>query len=101
MKIKENDKVLVISGKDRGRTGKVEKIFRDKNKILVAGIAIVKKSSKPTKKNTKGGIINIPSPIDISNVALLCPKCNKKAKIKYKTISEKKVRICSQCGEQI
>jgi len=101
MKIKEKDTILVISGKDRGKTGKVEKVIKSKNKLLVSGIAIVKKSSKPTKKNPKGGIISIPSPIDISNVALLCPKCNKKAKAKYKKISQKKVRICGKCGEQI
>lgn len=99
--IKENDTVLIISGKDRGKTGKVEKIISAKNKIIVAGIAIAKKSTKHTKKNPKGGIINIPTSIDISNVALICSKCNKKTKSKYKVVAGKKVRICKNCKEQI
>lgn len=101
MKIKEKDTILVISGKDRGKTGKVEKVFKNKNKLLVSGIAIVKKSSKPTKKNPKGGIISMSSPINISNTALICPKCNKKTRVKYKKISQKKVRVCGKCREQI
>ncbi len=99
--IKKNDKVLVLSGKDRGKTGKVEKVLRRNGKVIIPGIAIVKKSTKPTKKNSKGGIISMPSPVHISNVALICPKCNKKAKARLKKVSGKKERICKVCKEQI
>jgi large subunit ribosomal protein L24 len=101
MKIKGKDTVLIISGKDRGKTGKIEKVLRTKKQVVVNGINIQKKHSKSTKKNPKGGIISIPAPIDISNVALICPKCNKKVKVGYKIIAKKKERICKECKEQI
>ena len=101
MKIKEKDIVLIITGKDRGKTGKVEKIIKTKNKVIVAGINILKKNSKATKKNPKGGIISFPAAIDISNVAIVCPKCNKKTKVGYKMIAKKKERICKACKEQM
>ena len=101
MKIKQNDNVLVISGKDKGKSGKVEKVFSDRSKIIVSGVAIAKKATKPTKKNSKGGIISIPMPIHVSNVALICPKCSKKTRVKYKVVSNKKERICKVCKEQV
>ena len=100
-KIKEKDNVVVLTGKDRGKTGKVEKILRQKGKAIVTGVAIVKKSTKPNKKNPKGGIISIPAPINLSNVALVCPKCSKKTKVSYKVIAKKKESICRKCKEQV
>lgn len=107
MKIHKDDTVLVISGKDRGKTGKVEKIFPKKNKLIVTGINIVTKHTKPTKKNPKGGIIEITAPIHVSNLKLICPKCAKATRVGYKIQfdssrkTKTKMRICKKCGEEI
>lgn len=98
MKIKKNDQVLVISGKDRGKTGKVDKILPKTNQALVVGINLAKKSVKPSKKSPKGGQIELVKPIDISNLKYMCPDCNKPAKIFVKEDSRgNKIRICKNC----
>jgi large subunit ribosomal protein L24 len=101
MKIIKNDTVLVLSGKYKNKTGKVEKAIPKDKTIIVTGVNIIKKNSKPTKKNPKGGIIEITKPIDISNVMLVCPKCNKKTRVGYKISKNKKVRICKKCKENV
>ena len=101
MKLKKNDNVLVISGKYKGKAGKIEKTLPKINKVIVSGVNILKKHSKPSKKNRKGGIIEIAAPINISNVMLICAKCNKKTRIGYKIVQKKKVRYCKKCQEQI
>ena len=101
MKISKNDNVLVISGKYKGKTGRVEKIFPKIGKIIVSGVNIAKKSTKPSKKNPKGGIIDIAMPIDISNLKLICPKCQKAVRVGYKIVQNKKTRYCKKCSEQI
>ena len=98
MKIRKNDNVMVINGKDRGKTGIVEQIFPLEKKAVVAGVAIYKKSVKPTKKAAKGGIIEINAKIDISNLAIVCPSCNKATRVKYKISNDKKIRICKKCA---
>jgi large subunit ribosomal protein L24 len=101
MKIRKNDTIEILQGKDKGKTGQVEKVFPKKNKILVAGINIVKKHVKPTKKMPQGGLVDWPLPFDISNAILICPKCNKKTRVAYKLINNKKVRICKKCKNTI
>jgi large subunit ribosomal protein L24 len=101
MKIKKDDNVLVISGKDRLKQGKIVQTFPDKNKILISGINIAKKSAKPTKKNPKGGIMEISKPISASNVMLLCTKCQKPTRVGFIFKDKKKVRICRICKEEI
>ena len=101
MKISKNDNVLVISGKYKGKTGKVEKVLPKIGKIIVSGVNIAKKSTKPSKKNPKGGIIDIAMPIDISNLKLICPKCQKAVRVGYKIVQNKKTRYCKKCSEQI
>lgn len=101
MKIKKNDNVIIITGKYKNKIGKVEKAFPKNNKIQVSGINIIKKNSKPSRKNPKGGIIEINKPIDISNAMLVCPKCNKKTRVGYKIIKGKKIRFCKKCQEEI
>ncbi len=101
MKIRKNDQVLIISGKDRGKTGKVEKILSKSNKALVIGVNLAKKSVKPSKKAPKGGQIEIPNPIDISNLKYICPTCNKPTKVFFKKDSRgKKVRVCKNCQQK-
>lgn len=101
MKIKKLDNVLVTSGKYKGKTGKVEKALPKAGKVLVPGVNILKKHTKPSKKNPKGGIIEITAPIDVSNVKLICPKCNKATRVGYKLIQNKKTRYCKKCSEQV
>jgi large subunit ribosomal protein L24 len=99
-KIKKKDKVIILSGKDKNKTGSVIDIFFDSNKkkVVVSGINIVKKHIKPTK-NTSGGIVSKELAIDASNVMLICNKCNQPSRIKFDKLSDgKKVRACYKCG---
>ena len=107
MKIKKRDQVLIISGKDRGRKSKVLEVFPKEGRILIEGINLRKKHQRPKKTGEKGQIIEMPAPVHVSNVKLICPKCGKAAKVGYKAIKSKdksqrsKVRICKKCGEVI
>lgn len=101
MKIKKGDTVLVISGKYRGRKSKVLKSFPKQKKILVEGINLRKKHQKPRRTGEKGEIIEIPGPIDASNVKVICPKCKKATRIAYKVTEKGKSRICKKCGKKI
>ncbi len=101
MRIKKGDTVLVICGKYRGKTGKVLKVFRKERKILVEGVNIVKKHQKPKRAGEKGQIIELPSPIDVSNVKLICPSCKKATRVGYKLEKGQKERICKKCGAKI
>ncbi len=101
MKIKKGDTVLILSGKDRGRTGKVGKVFPKRKKIIIDGINIVKKHVRPRKQNQKGEVVEVPAPFDMSNAKLICPKCNKPVRVGYKVVDDKKIRICKKCREEI
>lgn len=101
MKIKSGDKVLIISGKDRGRVGKVFKSFPREKKILVEGINLRKKHVKPRREGEKGQIIEMPAPIDVSNVKLICPKCGKPTRVSFKIEAERKFRVCKKCGQEV
>ena len=104
MKIKKGDTVLVISGKWKGKTGKVLKAFPKENKILVEGVNIVKKHLRRRRAEEKGQIVELPKPIYISKVKLICPLCQKATRVGYKIKKEgkrKKVRICKKCGGEI
>lgn len=100
--IKKDDKVKIIAGKDNGKVGKVLKVDRKKQRILVENANIVKRHSRPSAQNRQGGIIESEAPIHISNVMLLCNKCVKPARIKMQRLDDgKKVRVCRKCNEQI
>ncbi len=101
MKIKKGDNILVISGKDKGKKGKVLSVLPRDNKIIVEGINITKKHRKPKQEREKGQIIEIVKPIDSSNVKFICPKCGKSARIGYKIVEKKKYRICKKCNQEI
>lgn len=99
LKIKKGDNILVISGKDRGKTGKVERVL-PASKVIVGGINIIKKHTRPSRKNPQGGIIEMASPLYISNVMLICPKCKKATRAGYRILKDKtKERICKKCQE--
>jgi large subunit ribosomal protein L24 len=101
MKIKKGDKVLITTGKDRGKTGKVERVVPKKEAVIVSGMNIIKKHLRPTRNQPKGGIVEQAAPINISNVKLICSKCQKPARVGYKKISGEKKRICKKCQEVI
>ena len=101
MKIKRGDTVLVISGKDKGRKGKVLEALPRKEMVVVGGMNLKKKHIKPRKTGEKGQIVETPAPIDVSNVKLICPKCGKATRIGYKIMNNKKTRICKKCGQEI
>ena len=102
MKIKKGDKVKVIVGKDKGKTGKVLQVLTKKGKISVEGINLMYKNMRPRKQGEKGQKIQFPSPMFISKVALVCPKCGKTNRVGFKKLADKnKVRICSKCREAI
>ncbi len=101
MKIIKNDQILIIAGKNKGKTGTVEKTFPKKKKIVIAGVNVIKKHLKPSKKNPQGGIVEFPAPIDVSNVKLICSKCGKPTRIGYEVLKDKKERKCKRCKETI
>lgn len=101
MTIKNGDTVYVITGKDKGKTGKVSAVYSDKNKVLVENVNIVTKHQKPKSQQDKGGIVKKPAPIDASNVLVVCPVCNKATRIAHKEIDGKKARVCKKCGASL
>ncbi len=97
-KLKKEDLVQVVAGKEKGKTGKIVRIDREKGKVIIAGINMVKKAKKPRKQGEKGGIVEIEAPIDISNVMIMCKKCGP-SRISIEVSGDQKIRKCSKCGE--
>ena len=101
-KIKLNDQVEVIAGKDKGMVGKVIKAFRDTDKVIVEKVNMIKRHTKPNMANQQGGIIEKESAISVSNVMLLCPGCSKATRVGIKLLDDgAKVRVCKKCGESV
>ncbi|WP_078382547.1 50S ribosomal protein L24 [Sutcliffiella halmapala] len=101
MHVKKGDKVVVISGKDKGKQGVILESFPKKDRVLVEGINIVKKHAKPSQENPQGGIINREAPIHVSNVMPLDPKSGEPTRVGYKVVDGKKVRVAKKSGEQL
>jgi len=101
MKVKKGDKVLIISGKDKGRTGKIIKSLLKNGTILVEGINLKKKHVKAKKQGEKGQVIATPSPLNISNIKIICPKCGKATRIAYNNSVAIMAIICKKCKSQI
>ncbi len=100
-KIKKKDIVVVITGKDKGKKGEVLKVLPKENRVIVSKVNIVKKHMRPTQTRP-GGIKEIESPIHISNVMLICPKCAQPTRVGFTFLPDgKKVRVCKKCGEMI
>ncbi|MDO5709293.1 MAG: 50S ribosomal protein L24 [Coriobacteriales bacterium] len=98
MNVKKGDKVQVLSGKDKGATGEVLRAMPAEGKVIVEGVAMVKKHQKPTQAGQQGGILEREAAIDVSNVMLVCPKCGKPTRVGHATVDGKKVRVCKKCG---
>lgn len=101
MKFRKGDKVKVIYGKDKGRDGIVERIYNKANKALVRGINIFKKHIKKSEKTPQGGVVEVPRPIDISKLMLVCPKCSKITRVGYEIVKGKKFRVCKKCKSRL
>jgi large subunit ribosomal protein L24 len=110
MKIKKNDKVKILAGKDKGKEGKVLQIFADTNKASIEGLNLLIKHLRPRKQGEKGQRIEFPAPLSITNLALICPNCGKTTRVGYQLTEEtsaegkktgKKVRICKKCEKAI
>ncbi len=101
MKIKTGDTVLIISGKDRGKKGKVIKALSGESRIIVEDANLRKKHVRPKRQGEKGQIVETAAPLDASNVKLICPKCKKPTRIGYKVAEGGKYRICKKCRQEI
>ncbi len=101
MKIKKGDTVLIISGKDKGKKAKVLESFPEQNKVLIEGINLVRRHRKPRREKEKGQIVELPKPIDLSNVKLVCPKCGQPTRVGYRLTDKGKYRICKKCHQEI
>jgi large subunit ribosomal protein L24 len=102
MHIAKNDIVEVISGNAAGHRGKVLKVFPDKKRVIVEKVNLIKRHTRPTQKRPAGGILEKEAPVHVSNVMLICPKCNKKTRIALKSLSDGgKERVCKHCSEMI
>lgn len=105
MKIHKNDNVIIIGGNARGKTGKVLKVFRGEDRVIIEGVNIIKRHSRASQKNPKGGIIQKEAPISLSNVMVICPKCNKPSRVGRKAVTDSvtqrktMMRVCLKCEE--
>ena len=101
LNIKKKDKVIVLSGKDKGKKGEVLKVFPESKKVVVTKINFVKRHTKPTQRDP-GGVREKEAPIAIGKVMLVCPKCDRASRPKFDKLSDgKKIRVCRKCGEMI
>lgn len=97
-KLKLNDEVIILAGKDKGKTGKLVSINGKKKKVIVQGVNVIKKSMKPTQENPDGGFVEVERPLDISNIAVVSPKTNKATRVRIEEKDGKKVRVATKCG---
>jgi large subunit ribosomal protein L24 len=99
-KIRKDDTVEIIAGKDKGKRGSVVRVIRDKDRVIVSGANLVKKAMKKRSQQDRGGIVEIEAPLHVSNVMIVCKKCGP-TRIGYKIDGEKKIRVCRKCGEAL
>lgn len=100
-KIKKGDEVMVISGKDKGKKGKVEKVISKEKKVLVSGVNLYKRHLKARSQSQPSEIITITKPLPVTNVIIACPKCKKTTRVGFKIEKNNKVRICKKCNAEI
>jgi len=100
MKIRKNDTVIILAGKDRGKRGKIRRALPKEDRVLVEGLNMIKRHSRARRAARQAGIIELEAPIHVSNVKLLCNKCGKPTRVGFRFLEDgKKVRICHSCGE--
>jgi large subunit ribosomal protein L24 len=104
MSVRKGDVVLVLAGKDRGKRGTVERVERTKRGlgVVIPGINMAKRHQRPRTRTQQAGILDIPVPLHISNVQVVCPRCDKPTRVAHTTLENgRRVRVCKHCGEQI
>ena len=101
MNVKKNDTVVVLSGTDKGKKGKVLSVDPESRKVIVEGVNVASRHQKPRKQGEEGGIIKKETPIYASKVMTVCPKCDKATRVAHKIVDGKKVRVCKHCGAEI
>ena len=100
--VKTGDRVIVIAGKDKGKTGNIKKAYVAEGKVSVEGLNMVTKAQKPMPAaGIQGGLVKFEAPMDASKVMVVCPACEKPTRIKHSVVDGKKVRVCKKCGEQL
>lgn len=100
-KLKKGDEVMVVSGKDSGKKGKIEKVFSKRNKVLIAGVNQYKRHLKARSQKQPSEIITITKPLPVANVILICPKCHLQTRVGFKLGKNEKVRICKKCKVEL
>jgi len=101
MNVKKNDTVVVLSGKDKGKKGKVLSVNPEAGKVLVEGVNVASRHQKPRKQGEEGGIIKKETPLYACKVMTVCPKCDKPTRVAHSVVDGKKVRVCKHCGAEI
>jgi large subunit ribosomal protein L24 len=98
MKLRRSDQIVVLAGRDKGKKGAITRILPDENSVVVEGLNIVKRHTKPSDKIPRGGILDITKPLPAGKVALVCPECKKPTRIGYQIKGKNKERICRKCN---
>jgi large subunit ribosomal protein L24 len=101
LNVHRGDRVKVITGKDKGKEGKVLRAFPEKQRVVVEGVNKIKKHTRPTQKHPQGGILEIEGTIHSSNVMLVCPSCAEPTRVGYKREGGVRLRVCKKCGKQV
>ena len=101
MNVKKNDTVVVLSGKDKGKQGKVLSVNPEAGKVIVEGVSVATRHQKARRQGEEGGIVKKETPIYACKVMTVCPKCNKATPVAHKIVDGKKVRVCKHCGAEI
>jgi large subunit ribosomal protein L24 len=105
MKVRKSDNVIVIAGNYVGKNGKILKVYPEKARVIVEGVNIIKRHTRPSQKNPQGGIVQKEAPIHISNVMVVCPKCNTPSRLGHAVVTDattgkhRLTRVCKNCGE--
>ncbi len=101
MKLKKNDQIIIVAGKDKGKKGKIEKVLIKRQRVLVPGVNIFKRHMKKRDEKNPGGIIEFPRPLPLASVRLICPKCGKPTRVGYHQQGDTKQRVCKLCSQAI
>lgn len=101
LSLRKGDRVQVIAGKDKGKKGKILRVNRVKNTVIIEGVNLIKKHAKKTQKNPKGGIVQSEGPLNISNVQMLCPSCGQLTRLLVKVSDKERIRACRKCEAQV
>jgi large subunit ribosomal protein L24 len=101
LSIRKNDKVRIITGKDKGKEGRVLRSYPEKERVVIEGANFIKKAQRPTQKNPQGGLLQKEGTIHVSNVMLLCPSCGEATRIARRREAGTRVRVCKKCGKDI